>query len=102
VRHTYGKVQASDHRLDGESRASTDQIAHIGLTGFWAAVGKDYRGELLLVGRAVNGWGEGFLPNQLQSPEIGAAFLEEICNTPDPSWLRGSVMSLITSASCCA
>jgi hypothetical protein len=25
--------------------ASTDHIAHIGLTGFWAAVGKDYRGE---------------------------------------------------------
>jgi hypothetical protein len=59
---------------------SADRLPDTPLTGFGAAVGSDYRGELFLVGRAVNGFDGHCLPRALQQEESRTAFLGEICS----------------------
>lgn len=39
-----------------------DQIPDQKLTGFLPMIGRNYSGELMVVGRAVNGWDVGFMP----------------------------------------
>ena len=45
------------------------------ITAMIAQVGRRYRGDALIVGRAPNGWGDCYHPSDLRHPERQAAFL---------------------------
>jgi hypothetical protein len=59
------------------------------ITGFLAMVGHLYRGELMVIGRSVNGWTKrGWKPTSLKNEKTSSEFIKEIVNTvtePSPS-----------------
>ena len=48
------------------------------LTGFLSMAGHLYKNELMVVGRAVNGWAEGVMPSELSSAPIAKDYAEKI------------------------
>ena len=47
--------------------SSVTQVVADTVTGFLAMIGREYDGQLMVVGRAVNGWTDGVAPNDLQN-----------------------------------
>ncbi|MGA2598064.1 MAG: hypothetical protein ABSH09_13860 [Bryobacteraceae bacterium] len=47
--------------------AITEQVTTKKVTGFLSMVGREYSGQLMVVGRAVNGWAGGRSPNELRT-----------------------------------
>ncbi len=72
----------------------TELLHHIGqnaqrlpqqqLTGFLPSVGVEYTRELMVVGRAPNGWASGWLPQQLQEPSSVQKVLHETIASVTP------------------
>jgi hypothetical protein len=67
------------------------------VTGFMAMVGDRYSGELMVVGRAVNGWDvPGRLPSSLTSSQIIEKFLTEIVSSATKRSAKGCPMCWVT------
>jgi hypothetical protein len=58
--------------------AVAGQVEDEKLSGFLAMEGHLYRNELMVVGRAVNGWGSDIEPSRLASPVEAAAVADEV------------------------
>lgn len=58
--------------------ANADQLPEQDVTGFLAMAGRLYGNELMVVGRAVNGWTEGVTPSELSSPSSVTAYAEKV------------------------
>ncbi|MBE0417911.1 MAG: hypothetical protein IBX63_09120 [Coriobacteriia bacterium] len=61
--------------------ASAGQLADKKLAGFLAMEGHLYRNELMVVGRAVNGWGSDIVPSKLARPVEAAAVADEVMSS---------------------
>lgn len=54
------------------------------LVPFWPLAGAAYDGELLVIGRSVNGWIEDWTPGQLADPGVRATALERLRRDAEP------------------
>jgi hypothetical protein len=57
---------------------SSDSLPASPITGFMAMVGKQYEGDLMVVGRAVNGWTRGWKPQEFKDNENLNAFIDGV------------------------
>jgi hypothetical protein len=57
---------------------SAGDLPDIRLTGFLGMKGAAYNGDLMWVGRALNGWSEGPSPSEVTDPHCASAFAEAI------------------------
>lgn len=55
-----------------------DTLPDAPITAFMAMIGNQYRGELMVVGRAVNGWIEGCKPQELNDSRNVNSFIERV------------------------
>ncbi len=56
------------------------KMKNIEYSGFLAKIGEKYRHDLMIVGRAVNGWGEGIRPNSLGDENERVKIHDQIVN----------------------
>lgn len=63
-------------RMLGAVAAQHERIREPLITAFWPMTGSATEEKLMLVGRAVNGWGAGFAPSALLDPEVRATTIE--------------------------
>ncbi|GEO16510.1 hypothetical protein [Microvirga aerophila] len=61
--------------------AAAETLQPAPVTGFLSMKGDSYQGELMWVGRAVNGWTKGWTPMELREPDNVAAFVETVCKS---------------------
>jgi hypothetical protein len=61
--------------------AAAETLQPAPVTGFLSMKGDSYQGELMWVGRAVNGWTKGWNPMELRQPDNVAAFVETVCKS---------------------
>jgi len=54
------------------------------LVPFWPLAGAAYDGELLVIGRSVNGWIEDWTPGQLADPGVRATAVERLRRDAEP------------------
>ena len=57
---------------------NSDSLPTIPITGFMAMVGNQYENDLMVVGRAVNGWTRGLRPQELHENENLKPFLDSV------------------------
>lgn len=54
------------------------------LVPFWPLAGAAYAGELLVIGRSVNGWIEDWTPRELAAPRVRAAVIDRLRRDAEP------------------
>lgn len=77
---------------------NSDKLPDMSLTGFMAAKGVDYTGELMIVGRAVNGWGTGFTPHDLNDPDSRSNYANIIKDSVNAENLTECPMQWVTDS----
>src|SRR5690606_21080281 len=77
---------------------NSENLPDVSLTGFMAVKGVDYTGELMIVGRAVNGWGTGFTPRDLNDPGSRSNYANIIEDSVNAEKLTECPMQWITDS----
>lgn len=62
---------------------NADKLPEQDVTGFLSMAGHLYGNELMVVGRAVNGWTEGVTPSELSAPNFAAAYAAKVFKSVD-------------------
>jgi hypothetical protein len=60
---------------------NSDKLSNSKITGFLSMAGNQYNHELMVIGRAVNGWTEGVFPNELTEPILSNEYAEKVFNS---------------------
>jgi hypothetical protein len=61
--------------------AITTQVTTKNVTGFLSMIGSEYSGQLMVVGRAVNGWTEAWVPDNHCTDARRLAYAREVCKS---------------------
>jgi hypothetical protein len=79
--------------------SSVTQVAaeDVEVTGFLPMIGRVYRGQLMVVGRAVNGWTDGITPKTLRDDARRREYAQQVYNSVTENMATKCPMSWVTA-----